>query len=473
MRGRIERLRTTTREADAAYDGALGEAITLAQAIQVAGAQESVTAHLRWRSDARQEAALHEALYQGLYNFVSWGWLGLLTTTLLLAAGPKMRAGTFSVGDLMLFEVILADLGEFMGKFIHALVGYGLGRVSLQRMMALMQETSVERLVEHRRLRLRKAPLLNLPRPTKASDAQEEEAAAFSSPPRALRGELRGGALQALQVKGLTVRHTDGNGTDKPAGIEDVSFELARGTLTVVVGRIGAGKSTLLRALLGLLPLDGGEMRWNGQAVDDPATFFQPPRAGYTPQVPGLLSATLRENVLLDWPATEQELDRAVHTAVLERDVAAFPEGVDTLIGGRGRRLSGGQAQRTALARMLVRRPELLVMDDVSSALDVETEQVLWQRLLDRRGAILARPTDGGRRDAPVSTAYALDGRDNRAPTGYTPTCLVVSHRRAVLERADQILVLAEGRIVDRGTLEELLRRCPEMRRLCAEEDET
>jgi ATP-binding cassette subfamily B protein len=246
-----------------------------------------------------------------------------------------------------------------------------------------------------------------------------------------------------------------------PAGIQDVSFDLARGTLTVVVGRIGAGKSTLLRALLGLLPLDRGEIRWNGELVDDPATFLQAPRAGYTPQVPGLLSATLRENVLLDWPATDEELRRAVHTAVLERDVAEFREGLDTTIGVRGRRLSGGQAQRTALARMLVRQPELLVMDDVSSALDVETEQLLWQRLLgrgtDAPSAVLPPPTFGGL-------------REDRAPTAYAPTCLVVSHRRAVLERADQILVLQEGRIVDRGTLRELLPRSDEMRRLWAGE---
>jgi ATP-binding cassette subfamily B protein len=94
-------------------------------------------------------------------------------------------------------------------------------------------------------------------------------------------------------------------------------------------------------------------------------------------------------------------------------------------------RLSGGQVQRTAAARMFVRQPELLVMDDLSSALDVETEQILWQRVFSQ--------------DA---------------------TCLVVSFRRAVLERADQILVLQDGRITARGRLEELLETCAEMQRL-------
>ena len=79
----------------------------------------------------------------------------------------------------------------------------------------------------------------------------------------------------------------------------DVSFTLLRGSFTVITGRIGSGKSTLLQLLLGLLPLDRGEIRWNGRLVEDPATFLLPPRCGYTPQVPRLFSETLRENVLL------------------------------------------------------------------------------------------------------------------------------------------------------------------------------
>jgi ATP-binding cassette subfamily B protein len=130
-----------------------------------------------------------------------------------------------------------------------------------------------------------------------------------------------------------------------------------------------------------------------------------------------------------------------VWQAALERDVAGFAEGLETAVGVRGVRLSGGQVQRAAAARMYVRQPELLVIDDLSSALDVETERVMWERLLGPRSG--AQPC--------------------------APTCLVVSHRQAVLERADQILLLEGGRITARGPLEELLRTSAEMRRLYAE----
>src|SRR5439155_5522247 len=138
----------------------------------------------------------------------------------------------------------------------------------------------------------------------------------------------------------------------------------------------------------------------------------------YTPQVPRLFSETLRDNILLGQPAGDHALKEAVHTAALDRDLGGFPRGLETLIGPRGVRLSGGQIQRAAAARMFVREPALLVFDDLSSALDVETERALWERLFQRPHT----------------------------------TCLVVSHRRAALRRADRIVVLKDGRVEDTGT---------------------
>src|SRR5207247_1746992 len=131
--------------------------------------------------------------------------------------------------------------------------------------------------------------------------------------------------LQTLDVAGLTYHYPDTG-----RGIEGINMTLRRGTLTVVTGRIGSGTTTLLRVPLGLLPRESGEIRWNGEPVDNPAAFLVPPRAAYTPQVPRLFSETLKDNILLGLPETHADLHGAVHAAVLTRDIAALEEGLST-----------------------------------------------------------------------------------------------------------------------------------------------
>src|SRR5581483_1498262 len=174
---------------------------------------------------------------------------------------------------------------------------------------------------------------------------------------------------------------------------------------------------------------------WNGAAVDDPGLALVPPRVAYVAQVPRLFSAALGENVTLGWRASADDVALALRLAAVDDDVAAMPDGLATLVGPRGMRLSGGQAQRTAAARALVRVPDLLVVDDLASALDPQTETRLW-------GALAALPS----------------------------ACLAVSHRRAVLARADRIVVLEEGRVAGVGTLPELLDGCVPLQRMWRDE---
>ncbi|MBY9077410.1 ABC transporter ATP-binding protein [Paenibacillus sp. HN-1] len=234
--------------------------------------------------------------------------------------------------------------------------------------------------------------------------------------------------LAELSVRGLTYRYPETG-----RGIQDIDLDLRRGSFTVITGMIGSGKTTLVRTLLGLLPADAGDIRWNGRRVGRPADFFVPPQSAYTAQIPRLYSDTLRSNILLGIPEQPGRLTQAIHAAVMEEDVPHLQNGLDTMVGPRGVKLSGGQAQRTAAARMLVREAQLYVFDDLSSALDVETERRLWERLSLIRG----------------HTA-----------------CLVVSHRKAAFTRADHVIVLANGEIEAQGTAAELLESSESFRKL-------
>jgi ATP-binding cassette subfamily B protein len=406
---RLETYRQRSREATSDVSGAITEMFGGIQAIQVAQAEGRMADRFRTLSEARRRAAVRDRVFSEAINAVFFHASQLGTGVILLLVGQKLRAGTFTVGNFALFAYFLGWIGEFTSFVGEWLAHYKQVGISFRRLSALMAEAPTATLIRGEPIYLRG----ELPRllPLSRTDADR---------------------LVSLEASHLTYHYPHTS-----RGIENISLSLQQGSFTVITGRVGSGKTTLLRVLLGLLQKESGDICWNGQTVDDPGCFFVPPRCAYTPQVPHLFSETLRDNILMGLPMNAEELQKALWSAALERDVAKMDVGLDTVVGTRGVRLSGGQRQRTAAARMFARGPEMAVFDDLSSALDVETEKKLWERVFSQMAM----------------------------------TVLAVSHRRIALERADQIIVLKDGKVEAQGTLQELLDLSAEMRALWAKDE--
>lgn len=377
-----ERARRSTSELSAF----LGDLVSANLAVRVAGAGPHVVRHLETLGEERRKRSLADRVFTETVNSFNHHLNHVGTGAVLLLGAAKIRSGAFSVGELAMFVVFLDQLTYLPAEIGRVLTELKQTRVSIDRLHELMPGAARDEVVAHAPIHVR-GPLPAVP------------------PVPVVEG------FERLDVVGLTSVHPSSG-----RGVRDISLVLERGSFTVVTGRVGSGKSTLLHALLGLLPLDAGEVRWNGEVVVDRASFFVPPRTAFTPQVPRLFSDTLRENLLLGRPPSDESLvGAAVRAAVLDGDVELLDAGLDTVVGRRGVKLSGGQVQRAAAARMFLRDADLLVFDDLSSALDVDTETELWRRLLARKGEV---------------------------------TCLVVSHSAIAMANADCVVVLDDGRVV-------------------------
>jgi ATP-binding cassette subfamily B protein len=232
--------------------------------------------------------------------------------------------------------------------------------------------------------------------------------------------------IESLEFSAVNYRHP---GAREPA-LQDVSFAARSGESIAFVGPSGAGKSTLVKLLLGLYQPDSGRILFNG--IDSASVNYDllRRRVGFVPQAIELFAGTIRDNLrFVRTDATDEECLACLRAAQLAGLLERSREGLDTRIGEGGLKLSGGERQRLAIARALLRRPDLLIFDEATSSLDTETEKEI---------------------------TLTIDGIIRTRPSFVT---VLIAHRLSTVARADRIVVLKKGRVVETGAHLELLRR--------------
>jgi ATP-binding cassette subfamily B multidrug efflux pump len=352
------------------------------------------------------------------------GLSGLVGTALVLwIGGDRVIAGELPVGAIATFTTLLGSLVALLMALAWVLASISRGLIAISRIDEVIATPD------------------DLPVPTTSLTLHH--------PP-------------SLELRRLSFTYPGADHTS----LHDIDVSLRPGQTLGIFGRTGAGKSTLINLLSRVYTPPAGTIFVDGKDVTTVSLADLRSGLAVVPQDPFLFSTTLRDNIRLQGERSghtrgeDGEADpraaaghaqpqapddpqlRAVLTAAcLDDDIHALPEGLDTVVGERGVTLSGGQRQRTALARALYRKPALLLLDDILSAVDQGTEVKLVAAIRQLHSNPDVLHTKG------VSTA----------PAGLPPTTVIVSHRTSVLEHADEILVLADGRVVERGTHHALL----------------
>lgn len=410
--GRWIRARTTAaRVANSMLTTGFQEFLSGIRVLRMLGIHDAAQARIDTLATAQAQANIKTALTRALLPAL---YITLMTAGVVVViwqGGDRVRSGVWSVGAFVSYlDLFLRFTGRGfrVPQFVNSVQAGGAAYNRLEPLLATPLAPSLAQ-TRFASFRAGVLPPAAQPQGDTVTVAHEID----DSPHAPLTVELQ-------QV---TFAYTPGQ---SPA-ITDISLNLPAGTFVAITGPVGSGKSALAKTLLGIYPITSGVVLLNGA---EPSRYIG--HIGYLPQEPFLFSGTVRENVAIGNPADDALLQRASTLSALTDDIAGFPDGLNSQIGERGIRVSGGQRQRLALARAVAHTPRLLVLDDPFSAVDVNTEAQI------------------------IAALHATFGP--MSPPEQRATLVLCSHRLAAFPTADLVVVLDNGRIREQGTHAELLK---------------
>ena len=399
---RMAPLMTRAQQLRAEVSDIAHESFDGALVVKTLGREGSETGRFRERAEELRDAMIRVGRLRGMFDPAMEALPTFGTLAVLLVGGLRLRSGDTTIGAL----VSVAYLFSILATPIRA-IGWVLG--DLPRVVVGWDRVQ-------RVLRAEGGQEYGAVRPDRAGAAMlEVTGAGFAYGPQVdPEGDLSGAYAEEVR---------------QPAPVlTDVSFDVAAGRTVALVGPTGSGKSTLVSLLVRLVDPDTGAVLLDHDDLRELARGGVADQAALVSQSTFLFDDTVRGNVTLGADIDDEQVRAALSLAQAERFVDALPEGLDTRIGERGTTLSGGQRQRLALARALVRHPRLLILDDATSSVDPAVEAAILRGL---------RSADLG------------------------ATVVVVAYRRATIALADEVVWIERGRVVDRGTHEELIGRTP------------
>jgi len=390
----VTKYRTLNRKATGKVSAAIGEMFVNIQAIKLSGSEDSIINNFKEVNKEREHFAILDNLISQLLNVIYANAVSFSTGLVLIANIIFINEGMLNLGDFTIFVYYMGFVSMSIEYFGDAIIEQKRAKVALKNISEMSEYIEIDKL------------------------GDRVDNSIFSST------KYTSKAFNGLKYENF---NSVFDGTSN--GVKDINLNIEPNKVTVITGRIGSGKTTLVRAMLGLLEFKG-DIYYNGEKIDDITQLVESGVIAYSSQIPNFFSTTIKENIVLGNEYSDNYIYNSVYDAVFDKDIKDFINGMDQVIGNNGVKLSGGQQQRLSLARMIAKDSPIYVIDDISSALDVKTSTLLWNRLFAKKDK----------------------------------TYIIVSNRQEELIRADNIIVLKDGKIEAQGNLENLLETCEEMK---------